>query len=71
MRVKGTSGVSGVGRTVVWVKVLPVEEALVEETGVLLDVGGVSDDLVRVAGCAGPEAEGDARDGWRGDVGWG
>ena len=70
MLVSGTNGVNGV-HTVVWIKVLPVEEALVEETGVLFGVGGVSDDLVWIAGGAGPEAEGDGRDGWDGGVGWG
>ena len=59
-------GANGLRRTVVWIKVLPVEETLVEDAGVLLDVGGVLDDLVWVALCAGSEAE---RDGWQGGHG--
>lgn len=56
--------------TVIWIKVLLVEETLVEGTGVLLDLSDVEHDLVRIALWAGSETERDGWHGWHGNVCW-
>lgn len=68
--VNGVFGGHVVRLTVIWIKVVPVEETLVEGTGILLCVGDVEHDLVWIALWAGSETEGDGWDGWDGGVCW-
>ena len=56
------------GRTVVGIKVLVVEETLVESTGVLLGLGEVEHDFVWITGRPWSQTERDGWHGWDGSV---